>query len=85
MARNRFLAFRNEPAAYRFYLALVGTAIAVAKSVAILSHAVRDGRGAQAGQQLGALWSGLLAGLRISVSAPPEASLTPRGQGTATR
>jgi GT2 family glycosyltransferase len=85
MARNRFLAFRNEPAAYRFYLALLGTAIAVAKSVAILSHAVHGGRGAQAGQQLGALWSGLLAGLRISVSAPPEASLTPRGQGTATR
>ena len=85
MARNRFLAFRNESAAYRFYLALVGSAIAVAKSTAILSHAVRTGRGTQARQQLGALWSGLLAGFRISVSPPPKPSLTPRGQGTATR
>ncbi len=85
MARNRFLAFRNESAAYRAYLVLVGSAIAVAKSIAILGHGLRTGHIATARQQLGALWSGLLAGFRISVSPPPKPSLTPRGQGTATR
>jgi GT2 family glycosyltransferase len=68
MARNRFLAFRNEAAAYRFYLVLVGSVAAMAKSGSIVAHAVRTGRGGTAKSQLGALWSGLLAGVRISIS-----------------
>jgi GT2 family glycosyltransferase len=75
MARNRFLAFRNESAAYRSYLVLVGSAIAVAKSVAILVDVVRTGRGTTARQQLRALWSGLWAGVRISVR-PPKVGVT---------
>jgi hypothetical protein len=74
MARNRFLAFRGEPAAYRGYLMLVGGAAAVAKSAAIVGHTVRTGRGGTARQQLGALWSGLFAGIRIAISPAPQAA-----------
>jgi GT2 family glycosyltransferase len=58
MARNRFLAFRGEPVPYRAYLAAMSLASATAKSGAILS------RGRDRGRQLGALWRGLLAGIK---------------------
>jgi GT2 family glycosyltransferase len=82
MARNRFLAFRSEPAPYRAYLMLVGGAAAAAKSAAVLSHAVRTGRGGTAKQQLGALWSGLLAGIRIAIRPTPKGQVTLPSSGT---
>jgi GT2 family glycosyltransferase len=68
MARNRFLAFRNEPIAYRGYLMLVGCTAAAAKSASILLRAFSSGRGRDPQQQLSALWSGLAAGVRISIT-----------------
>jgi uncharacterized protein YfiM (DUF2279 family) len=68
MARNRFLAFRNEPIAYRAYLMLVGCTAAAAKSASILLRAFSSGRGRDPQQQLSALWSGLAAGVRISIT-----------------
>lgn len=82
MARNRFLAFRSEPAAYRAYLMLVGGAAAVAKSAAILAHSVGTGRGTTARQQLGALWSGLFAGIRIAIRPAPKTRVTVPTPGT---
>ena len=67
MARNRVRAFRDRPLPYRAYLVLVSFIAALAKSVAILF------RGRRREQQLGALWSGFVAGTRLG-----NAELQPR-------
>jgi GT2 family glycosyltransferase len=75
MARNRFLAFRRASAAYRAYLVLASGVVAAAKSVSILLHASRTRGGAVARGQLGALWGGLLAGVRLSFGPLPKMSV----------
>lgn len=70
MARNRFIAFRGAPAAYRAYLLMPSAVAVLAKSVAIAWHAVRNGSSRQASGQLKALWTGFLAGVK-TLAAPP--------------
>jgi GT2 family glycosyltransferase len=79
MSRNRFIAFRSEPAAYRTYLGLVGLASATAKTVPIVARGMATGSQRHARQQLKSLWGGLVDGLRWR-KAPDR---HPTTQGTA--
>lgn len=64
MSRNRFIVFRDEPAAYRIYLALMVLGVAVAKSVSIAAGKLATPSSGQVREQLSALWGGWIAGLR---------------------
>jgi len=79
MARNRFIAFQEEPAVYRAYLVLVSVASAFAKSAAIASHVLAGGSNAAAGSQLKALWGGFLAGARTLTDSPRDRSSPTKG------
>lgn len=64
--RNRFMAFENEPAIYRAYVAAFSLAVSAGKSFFILLNFAKDSRRAR--RQLLSLWKGFRDGVLLYLS-----------------